>query len=102
MLAQIGASCQAGILQLYLNQVYFGKGPTGHPRPAIFGKEVSDLKLAECALLAGIRAPATPLLPAGPPAGGATVLDHAAEGFINENEKKGGPQSGVPLAKPST
>ncbi|MBI4376886.1 MAG: transglycosylase domain-containing protein [Elusimicrobia bacterium] len=48
------------ILQLYLNQVYFGEGAYGVQSAAriYFGKEVSELNLADCALLAGlIRAP---------------------------------------------
>jgi len=42
------------ILQLYLNQVYFGHGAYGVQAAAkiYFGKEVSQLTLAECALLA--------------------------------------------------
>ncbi|MBI5247833.1 MAG: PBP1A family penicillin-binding protein [Elusimicrobia bacterium] len=48
------------ILQLYLNQVYFGEGAYGAQSAArnYFGKEVSELTLADCALIAGlIRAP---------------------------------------------
>ena len=48
------------ILQLYLNQVYFGEGAYGAQSAArnYFGKEVSEMTLADCALLAGlIRAP---------------------------------------------
>jgi penicillin-binding protein 1A len=48
------------ILQFYLNQVYFGEGAYGAQAAArnYFGKEISDLTLADCALLAGlIRAP---------------------------------------------
>ena len=48
------------ILQLYLNQVYFGEGAYGAQAAArnYFGKEVAELTLADCALLAGlIRAP---------------------------------------------
>ncbi|MDD5629672.1 MAG: transglycosylase domain-containing protein, partial [Elusimicrobia bacterium] len=44
------------ILQFYLNQVYFGEGAYGVQSAAriYFGKEVADLSLADCALLAGI------------------------------------------------
>jgi penicillin-binding protein 1A len=48
------------ILQFYLNQVYFGEGAYGAQAAArnYFGKDLSDLSLADCALLAGlIRAP---------------------------------------------
>jgi penicillin-binding protein 1A len=44
------------ILELYLNQVYFGSGAYGVSSAAgiFFGKSVQDLDLAECALIAGM------------------------------------------------
>jgi penicillin-binding protein 1A len=44
------------ILQLYLNQVYFGSGAYGVKSAAkmFFNKSVQDLSLAECALIAGM------------------------------------------------
>lgn len=44
------------ILELYLNQIYFGQGAYGVQSAAMvyFGKNVEDLSLAECAMLAGI------------------------------------------------
>jgi penicillin-binding protein 1A len=44
------------ILELYLNQIYFGSGAYGVESAAriFFGKPVSDLNLSECALLAGL------------------------------------------------
>ncbi len=44
------------ILELYLNQVYFGSGAYGVESASriYFGKPVSDLNLPECALLAGL------------------------------------------------
>ncbi|MDP4083974.1 MAG: penicillin-binding protein 1A [Bacillota bacterium] len=48
------------ILQMYLNQIYFGEGAWGIKRASqkYFGKEVKDLSLGESALLAGlIKAP---------------------------------------------
>ena len=44
------------ILELYLNQVYFGSGAYGVQSAAdiFFGKSVRDLNLAECALIAGM------------------------------------------------
>lgn len=44
------------ILEMYLNQIYFGQGAYGVQSAAMtyFGKNVEDLNLAECALLAGI------------------------------------------------
>ncbi len=48
------------ILQLYLNQIYFGQGAYGVQEAAsiYFGKDIQELNLAESALLAGLpRAP---------------------------------------------
>ena len=44
------------ILELYLNQIYFGEGAYGVEAAArtYFGKDVSELTLGECAMLAGI------------------------------------------------
>ncbi|WP_300667666.1 penicillin-binding protein 1A [Desulfoluna sp.] len=44
------------ILELYLNQIYFGSGAYGVESASriYFGKGVSELTLAECALLAGL------------------------------------------------
>ena len=44
------------ILEMYLNQIYFGQGAYGVQAAAqtYFGKDVSDLTLNECAMLAGI------------------------------------------------
>lgn len=50
------------ILEMYLNQIYFGSGAYGIDTAAkvYFGKNVQELSLEECAMLAGlIRAPAT-------------------------------------------
>lgn len=44
------------ILEMYLNQVYFGRGSYGVQAAAInyFGKDVNQLTLGECAMIAGI------------------------------------------------
>ena len=44
------------IFEMYLNQIYFGRGAYGVESAAntYFGKHVEDLSLAECAMLAGI------------------------------------------------
>jgi penicillin-binding protein 1A len=44
------------ILEMYLNQVYFGRGAYGVEAAAVnyYGKSVGDLTLAECAMIAGI------------------------------------------------
>src|SRR5213592_5150335 len=50
------------LLEMYLNQIYFGHGAFGVEAAArtFFGKGVSELSPAECALLAGLpKAPAT-------------------------------------------
>jgi penicillin-binding protein 1A len=50
------------LLELYLNQIYFGQGAFGVEAAArtFFGKSVSELTLSESALLAGLpKAPAT-------------------------------------------
>ena len=50
------------LLEMYLNQIYFGHGAFGVEAAAktFFGKSVSELSVAECALLAGLpKAPST-------------------------------------------
>src|SRR3989304_2009972 len=50
------------LFEIYLNQIYFGQGAFGVEAAArtYFGKGVTELSLAECALLAGLpKAPAT-------------------------------------------
>src|SRR6266849_5875752 len=50
------------ILELYLNQIYFGQGAFGVEAAArtFFGKSVGELTLSECTLLAGLpKAPST-------------------------------------------
>lgn len=44
------------ILEMYMNQIYFGQGAYGVQSAAnlYFGKNVEDLTLAECAIIAGI------------------------------------------------
>ncbi len=44
------------ILEMYMNQIYFGQGAYGIQTAAntYFGKSVEDLSLAQCALLAGL------------------------------------------------
>ncbi len=50
------AYTKSEILELYLNQIYFGEGSYGVQIAAktYFGKDVKDLDLTECALLAGL------------------------------------------------
>ena len=60
------------ILEMYMNQIYFGQGAYGVQSAAhvYFGKDVRDLTLAQCAMLAG--------LPQAPSA--YDPIDHPKEG----------------------
>lgn len=44
------------ILEMYMNQIYFGQGCYGIQTASkvYFGKDVKDLSLAQCALIAGL------------------------------------------------
>ena len=95
------------ILQMYLNQVYFGEGAYGVQSAAriYFGKEVTDLTLSDCALLAGlVRAPRgySPFVhPERARRRRATVLQRMyEEGRIAAKERDWADAQPVPLAKP--
>jgi penicillin-binding protein 1A len=95
------------ILQLYLNQVYFGEGGYGVQAAAhnYFGKEVPQLTLADCALLAGlIRAPRANSPFAHPDNARrrrAVVLERMFEmKMITQLEKDAANQEPIPLTKP--
>ena len=47
---------KAEILEMYMNQIYFGQGAYGVQTAShvYFGKDVNDLNLAQCAMLAGL------------------------------------------------
>lgn len=47
---------KAEILEMYMNQIYFGQGAYGVQTAShvYFGKDVKDLNLAQCAMLAGL------------------------------------------------
>ncbi|MCX5789460.1 MAG: PBP1A family penicillin-binding protein [Elusimicrobia bacterium] len=95
------------ILQLYLNQIYFGHGAYGVQAAAriYFTKDVNQLTLAECAMLAGlVKFP-----------GGYSPFTHPdkalarrklvlgrmqAEGFIKEEEAKRAEAEPLPTSKP--
>jgi penicillin-binding protein 1A len=81
------------VLYLYLNQIYLGHGAYGVEAAAenYFGKSVSELNLAECAILAGLpQAPSrySPFrFPERAKQRQIYVLNRMlAEGFINNNE----------------
>jgi penicillin-binding protein 1A len=95
------------ILQLYLNQVYFGEGAYGVQAAArnYFGKEVSELTLPDCALLAGlIRAPRanSPFQhPDRAQRRRAIVLQRMnEEGMISKEEREKALAEPIPLFKP--
>jgi penicillin-binding protein 1A len=95
------------ILQFYLNQVYFGEGAYGVQSAArnYFGKELGDLSLSDCALLAGlIQAPRgnSPFLhPDQARRRRANVLNRMfEEGMISKAEQEAALREPIPLAKP--
>jgi penicillin-binding protein 1A len=95
------------ILQFYLNQVYFGEGAYGAQSAArnYFGKDISELSLADCALLAGlIRAPHanSPFFsPDNARRRRAVVLQRMyEEGMISAAERDAAAASPLPTAKP--
>jgi penicillin-binding protein 1A len=95
------------ILQFYLNQVYFGEGAYGAQAAArnYFGKEISDLSLGDCALLAGlIRAPRanSPFFnPGNASKRRAIVLGRMyEEKMITAAERDAANASPIPLARP--
>lgn len=83
------------ILQMYLNQVYFGQGAYGVSAAAkvFFGKTVQELNLAECALMAGLPRLPNYYSPFNAPQRAlnrrSTVLSRMRElKFISEGEEK--------------
>lgn len=95
------------ILQLYLNQVYFGEGAYGAQAAArnYFGKEIGELTLADAALLAGlIRAPRanSPFFkPENARKRRSVVLQRMeSEGMITKAEREAADASPIPLSKP--
>jgi len=83
------------ILQMYLNQTYFGSGAYGVEAAAhtFFGKPVKELNLAECALLAGLPTRPTAYSPFLNPERAkirqATVLRRMCKlGFITKEEEE--------------
>jgi len=94
------------ILQLYLNQIYFGQRAYGVQEAAstYFGKDVQELNLAESAMLAGLpRAPNrySPFVDiARTYTRRATVLQRMVEcGFITKEEEKDANDYPMPLEK---
>jgi penicillin-binding protein 1A len=95
------------IFQLYLNQIYFGHGAYGVKAAAriYFGKEITELSLAESALLAGmIKYPGgySPFKhPQRAIARRKVVLRRMVdENFISENERQAALAESIPLERP--
>jgi penicillin-binding protein 1A len=95
------------ILELYLNQIYFGQGAFGVEAAArtFFGKSVTELTLSECALLAGLpKAPATYAPFEHPDAAKkrrATVLARMVEtGLLKHDQAKRAGQAALALVPP--
>ena len=95
------------ILELYLNQIYFGQGAYGVQAAAktYFNKNVEDLSLNECAVLAGIPkspnyySPFNNLQAAQERK--ATVLDQMVKyGYVNRQEAAKVKTEELPLAQP--
>ncbi|MFH0947661.1 MAG: transglycosylase domain-containing protein [Elusimicrobiota bacterium] len=95
------------ILEIYLNQIYFGNGAYGIATAAkvYFGKNVAELTLEECALLAGLpRAPSI-YSPFKSPEKAiqrrAVVLSRMhSVGFITDEQKKGAEEKNIVLSPP--
>ncbi len=96
------------ILELYLNQIYFGQGAYGVQAAAktYFGKNVEDLDLNECAMLAGIPkspnyySPTNNLQAAEERK--AVVLDQMEKyGYINASEASKTKKQELKLVKPA-
>ncbi len=95
------------ILEMYMNQIYFGQGCYGVQTASnvYFGKDVKDLSLAQCAMLAGLPnspnyySPFRSLEAAKYRQG--IVLDQMAKyGYITEAEAAEAKQADLALAKP--
>lgn len=81
------------ILEMYMNQIYFGQGAYGVETAAntYFGKHVQDLDLAQCAMIAGIPKSPNYFSPLANPKAAKerqqTVLDQMVKyGFITQEQ----------------
>jgi 1A family penicillin-binding protein len=95
------------ILELYLNQIYFGHGAFGVEAAAqtFFGKSVGQLTLAESALLAGLPKAPTTYSPFDHPDAAkrrrTTVLARMVEtGILKPDQAKRANQAGLALVPP--
>lgn len=95
------------ILELYLNQIYFGQGAYGVQAAAqtYFGKNVEDLDLNECAMLAGLPKSPNYYSPTNNMQAAqerkSVVLDQMAKyGYITASEASKTKKAEVTLVKP--
>lgn len=95
------------ILEMYMNQIYFGQGCYGIQAAAnvYFGKDVEDLTLAQCALLAGLPNSPNYYSPfrsvEAAKSRQAVVLNQMARyGFITQEEANEAKEEDLALAKP--
>jgi len=87
------------ILEMYLNQVYFGQGAYGVEAAArtYFGKPVSDLELGEAALLAGLPRAPSAYFPVDHPAAAKRRRDVVLNRMVERGTPEaGGRESGSP------
>ncbi|EAX48253.1 penicillin-binding protein, 1A family [Thermosinus carboxydivorans Nor1] len=96
------------ILEMYLNQIYFGQGAYGVQAAAqvYFGKNVENLSLAECAMLAGIPKSPNYYSPANNFKAAKerqlTVLNQMVKyGYIDEATEEKAKKEEIKLASPS-
>ena len=94
------------ILQMYMNQIYFGQGAYGIQTASkvYFGKDVKDLDLAQCALIAGLPNSPNYYSPFrsvdAAKSRQAVVLDQMAKyGYISQNEADTAKKADLHLAK---
>lgn len=95
------------ILQMYMNQIYFGQGAYGIQTAShvYFGKDVKDLNLAQCALIAGLPNSPNYYSPfrsvEAAKSRQAVVLDQMAKyGYITAAEAAAAKTADLHLAKP--
>lgn len=95
------------ILQMYMNQIYFGQGCYGIQTASkvYFGKDVSELDLAQCALLAGLPNSPNYYSPfrsvEAAKSRQSVVLDQMAKyGYISAEEASAAKEADLNLAKP--
>ena len=95
------------ILEMYMNQIYFGQGCYGIQTASkvYFGKDVKDLSLAQCALIAGLPNSPNYYSPFHSVEAAkqrqSIVLDQMVKyGYITESEAAAAKEADIHLARP--